>query len=59
MSEKYEVLWGGEVGSCRIWLGDKQVISEWQLWKHNLTSAQVVGWSQKSIARLVQSYATN
>ena len=59
MSEKYEVVWGGEVGASGIWLGDKQVVSEWELWKRNLTSVQVAGWSQKAIAQLVRDYATN
>lgn len=50
----YEVVWGGEVGSCGIWLGDRQVVSEWQLQKRGLSSYQVVVWSQKVIARLVK-----
>ena len=57
MDAKYEVVHSGEVGSCGIWLGDKLVVSAWQLWKRNLTSAQVAGWSQKAIARLVREMA--
>ena len=57
MDAKYEVVWGGEVGSCGIWLKDKQVVSAWQLRKHNLTSDQVAQWSQKAIARLVREVA--
>ena len=59
MDAKYEVVHSGEVGSCGVWLGNRLVVSSWQLRKRNLTSFQVAGWSQKAIARLVREVTGN
>lgn len=49
----YEIIHNGD--EAGIWLGDEQVVANYELRRRRLTAWQVCQWSQKSIARLVSN----